>query len=82
METDTEVEIVQVTRQACQTVLRQPTVTGVPYGTDASKFTALGIPAIVLGPGSIDQSHAAVEWVDCDQVIQAVEIYKQIMLNF
>ena len=82
METDTEVEIVQVSRQACQTVLRQPTVTGVPYGTDASKFTALGIPAIVLGPGSIDQAHAAVEWIDCDQVIQAVEIYKQIMLNF
>ena len=82
METDTEAEIVQVSRQACRTVLGQPTVTGVPYGTDASKFTTLGIPAIVLGPGSIDQAHAAVEWVDCNQVIQAVEIYKQTMLNF
>ena len=82
METDTEAEIVQASRQACRTVLGQPTVTGVPYGTDASKFTTLGIPAIVLGPGSIDQAHAAVEWVDCNQVIQAVEIYKQTMLNF
>ena len=82
METDTEAEIVQVSRQACRTVLGELTVTGVPYGTDASKFTTLGIPAIVLGPGSIDQAHAAVEWVDCNQVIQAVEIYKQTMLNF
>ena len=44
--------------------------------------TAAGIPAIVLGPGSIDQAHAAVEWVECDQVLQAVDIYQQIMMNF
>ena len=82
METEEHEEIVQISHQACQKILGQSTITGVPYGTDASKFTARGIPAIVLGPGSIDQAHSAVEWVECRQVIQAVEIYQQIMLNF
>ena len=54
-------------------------VDGEPYGTDAAKLSAAGIPSIVLGPGSIDQAHAAVEWVDCAQVLQAVEVYHRIM---
>ena len=40
----------------------QSTITGVPYGTDASKFTIRGIPSIVLGPGSIDQAHSGIEF--------------------
>ena len=82
METSVDSRIVQIGVAACQTVLGKTTTSGVPYGTDASKFTAVGIPAIVLGPGSIDQAHAAVEWVECHQVLQAVDIYQQIMMNF
>ena len=29
---------------------------GVPFGSDASKLARIGIPSIVLGPGSIDQT--------------------------
>ena len=54
-------------------------IAGVPYATDGSPFSAKGVPAIVLGPGSIDQAHGAVEWVDCQQVVQAAEIYQRIM---
>jgi acetylornithine deacetylase/succinyl-diaminopimelate desuccinylase-like protein len=36
----------------------------------------------VLGPGSIDQAHTAVEYVDLDQVHQAAAIYAGIMLEF
>ena len=82
METSVDSRIVQIGVAACQTILGKTTTSGVPYGTDASKFTAVGIPAIVLGPGSIDQAHAAVEWVECRQVLQAVDIYQQIMMNF
>lgn len=53
---------------------------GVPFGSDASKLSAIGIPSIILGPGSIDQAHAAVEYVDCSQVQQAEKLYRQIML--
>lgn len=49
---------------------------GVPYCTDANILTGFaGIPSIVLGPGSIDQAHAPVEWVEVDQVRSAVDAY-------
>ena len=62
METPEDSHIVQVAVAACESKIGKSEITGVPYGTDASKFTSVGIPAIVFGPGSIDQAHAAVEW--------------------
>lgn len=59
-----------------------PEPAGVPYGSDASVFSRASIPAILFGPGSIDQAHGAVEYVDCSQVEQSVEFYRQFMLNF
>lgn len=82
METAEESPIVRAASEATQAVLGNSTIAGVPYGTDASKFTAVGTPAIVLGPGSIDQAHGAVEWVACKQVLQATEIYQSMMMNF
>ena len=55
---------------------------GVPFCSDASKFGAIGIPSIILGPGSIDQAHAANEYVSCDQVKTAVEVYRQFIIQF
>ena len=82
METPEDAHIVQVAVGACKSVIGQSEITGVPYGTDASKFTSVGIPSIVFGPGSIDQAHAAVEWVECEQVLKAVNIYHEIMTQF
>jgi acetylornithine deacetylase len=50
-------------------------VCGVPYGSDASKLSAIGIPSIILGPGSIDQAHAAEEYIECHQVELAAQVY-------
>lgn len=55
---------------------------GVPFGSDASKLSRQGIPSILIGPGSIDQAHAAVEYVECAQVVQALEFYRNFMLRF
>ena len=82
METPEDARIVQVAVGACESVIGKSEITGVPYGTDASKFTSVGIPSIVFGPGSIDQAHAAVEWVECNQVLKAVDIYHQMMTSF
>ncbi|MFM7108228.1 MAG: M20/M25/M40 family metallo-hydrolase [Planctomycetaceae bacterium] len=38
------------------------------YGTNASIFAAAGVPAVVFGPGSIEQAHTADEWIDLAQV--------------
>jgi acetylornithine deacetylase len=55
---------------------------GVPYGSDASKLARAGVPGIVFGPGSIDQAHAAVEYVDCEEVQKAFEFYRAFVLAF
>lgn len=55
---------------------------GVPFGSDASKLSRIGVPSIIFGPGSIDQAHGAVEWVDCEQVLRASEFYRELMMEF
>jgi acetylornithine deacetylase len=60
----------------------QPAPVGVPYGSDASKLARAGIPAVIFGPGSIDQAHAAVEWVECEQVEQSFGFYRSLMSRF
>jgi acetylornithine deacetylase len=50
---------------------------GVPYGTDAPAFGGIGCPAVVFGPGSIEQAHTCDEWVAIEQLQTAVEIYYQ-----
>ena len=81
METPADAPIVTGAATAVRAVTGHASVDGEPYGTDAAKLSAAGIPSIVLGPGSIDQAHAAVEWIECAQVLQAVEVYHRIMLD-
>jgi len=46
-----------------------------PYTTNASVAAARGIPAFLLGPGSIDQAHAVDEWVAVDELVAARDSY-------
>ncbi len=82
LETDADSPAVQTMTRILEYEGLDPALIGVPFGSDASKFGALGIPSIILGPGSIDQAHAAVEYIDCDQVIQAAKIYRSFMIEF
>ena len=43
-------------------------VAQVAYGTEASFFSAYGVPSIVCGPGSIEQAHKADEYVSLEQI--------------
>ena len=56
-------------------------LTGVGYGTDASSFSRLGIPAVVLGPGDIAQAHTAGEWIDLGQLNSGVDVYHNLMMS-
>jgi len=44
------------------------------YGTNASIYSAAGVPSVVFGPGSIAQAHTADEWIDLAQVDAVADI--------
>ena len=50
-------------------------VIGVPFGTHASRVAAIGIPAVVFGPGDIAQAHTKDEWIAVDELQKATDIY-------
>lgn len=72
--------------RAAAAVLRDlglnPDPCGVPFGSDASKLSRQGLPSVIFGPGSIDRAHAAVEYVEVDQVHQAYEFYRAFIRRF
>jgi acetylornithine deacetylase len=82
LETEPSERIVQVVSKISQELMGHSRIMGVPYGSDASKLARAGIPSIILGPGSIDQAHAADEYVELDQVALAAEFYARIILEF
>ena len=53
----------------------------VDFWTEASIFSAAGLPAMVLGPGDIAQAHAVDEWVDLAQLDLASELYSRVVKN-
>jgi acetylornithine deacetylase len=53
-----------------------------PGGTDAPHFIAKGIPAAIIGPGSLDQAHSEDEWVRLDDLAAAIDIYERAALAF
>lgn len=46
----------------------------VPFGTEAGMFQALGLDAVVCGPGSIAQAHKADEFVALDQLQSCLDM--------
>lgn len=51
----------------------------VDFWTEASLFSAAGLPALVLGPGDIAQAHIADEWVSISQLERAYRLYGQVV---
>lgn len=41
------------------------------FGSEAGLFAGLGIPAVVCGPGSIDQAHKPDEYIELEQIDRA-----------
>ena len=50
----------------------------VSYTTEAGQFHAAGIPAVVCGPGSIDQAHTPNEFIAASQLEKGVEIFQEL----
>lgn len=51
----------------------------VSFGTEGSQFQRAGIPAVVCGPGSIDQAHRPNEFVTLEQVARCEAFMRRLM---
>ncbi len=51
---------------------------GLDFWTEASLFSAAGVPALVLGPGDIAQAHTVDEWVSLAQLDKALDLYRNL----
>ena len=66
LSTDEDADIVQLAK-----ALTGRNTTGkVAFGTEAGLFQDAGMPAVICGPGSIDQAHKPNEYIAMDQVSQ------------
>jgi acetylornithine deacetylase/succinyl-diaminopimelate desuccinylase-like protein len=56
------------------------TVSGVaPYGTEAPLYCRIGIPTVVLGPGSVRQAHTVNEFAPVKQIKMARAVYGRLI---
>ncbi len=54
-------------------------VAAVSYGTEAGLFQNAGIPAVICGPGSIDQAHKADEFVALSELEACEKFLRQVI---
>jgi acetylornithine deacetylase len=71
LDTPVDAAVVRAAAAVAAEQALDPVAVGVPYGSDASKLSRQGIDSIVFGPGSIDQAHAADEFVPVAEVERA-----------
>ena len=58
---------------------RQPEPQAFPGATDAPNF---GCPAVICGPGALDQAHTPDEWIAIDQLAPAAAVYLEAARRF
>ncbi len=46
------------------------------YGSNALKYPGIANEIVIFGPGSIDQAHQAVEWIDIAELGKAADVYR------
>ena len=54
----------------------------VAFGTEAPFFKQMGMDAVILGPGSIDQAHQPDEFIELSSINPTVDILKQLITKF
>ena len=55
------------------------TPVGAPWFCDAAVFSAQGMPAVALGPGSIAQAHTADEWIAVSDLEAGAEFFEHFL---
>jgi len=75
--------VLQVRRAVAAVTGEEPPVIGMSFTTDA-RFVRnqSGIPAVVCGPGDIEQAHVNDEWVAVDRLVDATAAYAELFASF
>jgi acetylornithine deacetylase len=82
LDTNFASDVVRHSQRLLSKMNRDPSPCGVPFGSDASKLSRAGIPAVVFGPGSINQAHAVDEFVELAQVEEAQRFYRSFIESY
>jgi acetylornithine deacetylase/succinyl-diaminopimelate desuccinylase family protein len=77
--TDPSEAVVRLSRAALKETGLPAAPVGFPAGCDMWAFRARGIPAVVIGPGSIGQAHVIDEYLELDQLKMAVDVYGRLI---
>ncbi len=71
--------VLRATAAYAKAVGAKAVTSGCPAVTIAMVLIAMGIPAIIFGPGSISQAHTEDEWVEVAQLPKAARAYTAMM---
>lgn len=77
VETPAESELVKICEK-----LTGHDAASVAFGTEAPFFKQMGMDAVVLGPGNIDQAHQPDEFLELASINPTVELLKQLIARF
>ncbi len=78
-------EFVQMACRICESEgVRHSGPAALPYLTDGSVLQSFyrGVPTIILGPGYPEMAHRTDEFCDVSKILQAVEIYRKILISW
>jgi len=64
---------------ACQRALGSSEFTVAAYTTNAGFYEAVGIPSLVIGPGSIKQAHTKDECIELKELERGVELFAEVI---
>jgi acetylornithine deacetylase/succinyl-diaminopimelate desuccinylase-like protein len=82
METDESSPLVVAAVEAAGKVLGKPVKPrGFVARCDGRFLSEKGVSTIILGAGSLDQAHKVDEYVDIDQIVDAVKIYLRLAVR-
>jgi len=82
LEHDPDSPLVGMLRSASERCLGRSKLIAAPCATDAGIFDEAGIPSVVFGPGSMDQAHKSIEFIDINEVCRAVEVLVEFIRGF
>lgn len=54
---------------------------GVTYATNAGDLSQKGVDAVVFGPGDIAQAHTKDEWIEIEELVRGVRVYRSVMAD-